>query len=435
VAAAFLPAAAPAIAAGSEIPITSVAGFPNGRTINDLPANAIDGDITTFTWTTNPNNTASPSHLAIGFTSTQVNRLRLWKDAYGGGGNNSKNLTIQYTTDSGPLSSRTWTTVTNLTNGYLGTELLDATAVNSNGTVVRDVHTSVDGDGWASLMFDAVTATGLRISFSNPAPTVNFCNGLTIDQTCNHYRVAEFEAHFEAPPPVDSTPPSITRSVVGTLGDNGWYASDVTLTWTVDEPESPDSLVTTGCVDQFIVADQADTSYSCSASSDGGSAGPVTETIRRDATDPTVTYTGNAGSYTVADGVSITCTAEDNLSGVASDTCQDVTGPASSFGPGSHTFSASAVDNAGNSGSGSTWFVVTADYDSLCALVGQLSTNSGVTKGLCAKLAAAEAADLRGQTHTRDNILGAFDNQVSAQTGKAFTAAQASLLRSLADSL
>ncbi len=142
---------------------------------------------------------ASPSHLAIGFDSTAVNRLRLWKSAYGGGGNNSKNLTIQYTTDLGALQFRSWTTVTNLMNGFLGTEFLHATTVNSNGTVTGDVHESDPVDGWASLTFDTVTATGLRISFSNPAPIYPYCNGLTIDQTCNHYRVGEFEAHFEGP--------------------------------------------------------------------------------------------------------------------------------------------------------------------------------------------------------------------------------------------
>ena len=184
----------------TEITITSVEGFPNGRTFNDPPVNAIDGDITTFTWTTNPNNVASPSHLAIGFTNTPVNRLRLWKQRDGGGGQNIKDLTIQYTTDSVQLSLRTWLTVTGLANGFMGTESLNATAVNTDGTVVGDIHdspTGGGGDGWASLTFDTVTATGLRISFHNPNPTYPYCNGLTADQLCNHYRVGEFEAHIE----------------------------------------------------------------------------------------------------------------------------------------------------------------------------------------------------------------------------------------------
>ena len=434
VAALAVPLSAPVSATETSIPITSVAGFPNGRTFNDPPVNAIDGNISTWTWTTNPNNTASPSYLAIGFDSTSVNRLRLWKSADGGGGNNSKNLTIAYTTDTGPLAGRSWTTVTDLTNGFMGTELMHATSVNSDGTVTGDVHESLAGDGWASLTFDAVNATGLRIAFSNPNPLYTFCNGITADQTCTHYRVAEFEAYGETEPQ-DATPPSISNTVDGTLGANGWYTSDVSLTWIVDEAESSDSLTTAGCVDQTIVTDQPDTIYSCAASSDGGSAGPVDVTIKRDATAPTVTYAGNAGTYSVADDVSITCTPSDNLSGVASSTCADVSGPAWSFGLGSHTYSASALDNAGNSGNGSTSFAVSLSADGLCALVAQFSTNPGVTQGLCAKVAAASAAGARGQTKTKANVIGAFHNQVDGQTGKAFTAAQASILDGLADNL
>lgn len=185
-----------------EIPITSVAGFPNGRTLNELPPNAIDGDTTTFTWTTNPNSTASPSHLAIGFDSAPVDRIRLWKARDGGGGQNIKNLTIQYTTDPTgvPLASRTWITVTGLVNGHQSTELMDATAVNANGTVDGDIHDSAAGDGWASLRFDQVVATGLRISFANPNP-VAVCDGVTPNGACNHYRVGEFEAHGPVPVP------------------------------------------------------------------------------------------------------------------------------------------------------------------------------------------------------------------------------------------
>ena len=113
----------------------------------------------------------------------------------------------------------------------------------------------------------------------------------------------------------DSTPPTITPAVTGTLGANGWYTSDVGLTWTVSEPESPGTLVKTGCVDQSITSDQSAASYSCSASSSGGNAGPVTVAIKRDATAPSLSFTGNAGSYTVAQNVSIGCSASDNPSG------------------------------------------------------------------------------------------------------------------------
>jgi hypothetical protein len=186
--------AAAGSASATQIPITSVAGFPNERTSNDPPSNAIDGNIATFTWTTEAYNVENPSHLAIGFASTAVNRLRLWKTPEGGGGQPIKDLTIQYTTDAGPLAFRSWTTVTDLTNGFNGTELFQATSVNSNGTVTGDVHDSVGNDGWASLTFDTVTATGIRISFTLPAPAPG-CGAF--GSSCNHYRVGEFEAHFD----------------------------------------------------------------------------------------------------------------------------------------------------------------------------------------------------------------------------------------------
>ena len=76
---------------------------------------------------------------------------------------------------------------------------------------------------------------------------------------------------------VDPTAPSIGYTLTPSTpdGDNGWYRGDVTLTWTVSDRESPNSLQKTGCVDQSITADQAATTYDCSASSAGGTTGPV----------------------------------------------------------------------------------------------------------------------------------------------------------------
>ena len=176
-----------------QIALTGVAGFPNERTFNDPPVNAIDGDTNTYTWVTQPNNTAAPSYLAVGFDAATIDRIRLWKIPYGGGGNNSKNLIIQYTVDTGPLSARSYTTVADLISGYAGTEIWDG-QVNLNGTVLNDVLDSTLV-GWGSLTFDPVSATGIRIGFSNPNPIVPYCDGTTANQTCNHYRVAEFEVY------------------------------------------------------------------------------------------------------------------------------------------------------------------------------------------------------------------------------------------------
>lgn len=69
-------------------------------------------------------------------------------------------------------------------------------------------------------------------------------------------------------------------------GDHGWYRGDATLTWTVADADSPQSVVRTGCQDQVIDADQAETTYTCSATSAGGSAGPVSVSVKRDGSAP-----------------------------------------------------------------------------------------------------------------------------------------------------
>jgi hypothetical protein len=101
--------------------------------------------------------------------------------------------------------------------------------------------------------------------------------------------------------PADTTKPVIgyTLDPASPDGSAGWYKSNVSLTWTVTENESASSLKKTGCVDQNITADQAATTYSCSATSDGGSAAEQSVTIKRDGTAPVVTLgsvSGTAGT-------------------------------------------------------------------------------------------------------------------------------------------
>ncbi len=44
----------------------------------------------------------------------------------------------------------------------------------------------------------------------------------------------------------DTTPPLITAEVSGTKGNNGWYTSDVSVSWQVSDPDSSISS-TSGC--------------------------------------------------------------------------------------------------------------------------------------------------------------------------------------------
>ncbi|WP_155849933.1 PxKF domain-containing protein [Arthrobacter sp. H41] len=121
----------------------------------------------------------------------------------------------------------------------------------------------------------------------------------------------------------DPTPPAITYTLNPAAADGlaGWYKNNVALTWTVTEPDSPTTLSKQGCVDATISADQQAQEYTCSATSGGGSAGPVTVSVKKDGTAPTVSYTSPAGTlgsngwYT--SDVTATFTATDATSGPA----------------------------------------------------------------------------------------------------------------------
>ncbi len=183
----------------------------------------------------------------------------------------------------------------------------------------------------------------------------------------------------------DTTPPVITPIVTGTMGLNGWYTGDVTLKWTVVEPETPESLVKTLCVDQSITTDQGATTYSCSATSVGGSTGPVTVTIKRDAT-PTISCSAAPGviwspngklmpvtvALTIVDSAAFTLVSVTASSGAAGDIQGWSTGApdtaglllASRSGSGGdrrYTLTYEATDDAGNAARCSTTVLVPHD--------------------------------------------------------------------------
>ena len=232
------------------------------------------------------------------------------------------------------------------------------------------------------------------------------------------------------PSVTDTTAPVIVPTIAGTLGNNGWYTSNVGVSWSVTDPESG-IATSVGCGPTSLTADTAGVTLTCMATNGAGLVTSVPVTIKIDKTPPTVTYSGNLGTYAVGQTVNITCAAADALSGVFSTTCAPISG---TFSAGSHTFSATATDNAGNQGGGSTTFTV-GGYDSLIALVNQFETKPAVVANMVATLKAAQAAAAGGNVKLTDNQLNSFTNQVKAQSGKSLTAAQAALLIQLATAL
>lgn len=218
----------------------------------------------------------------------------------------------------------------------------------------------------------------------------------------------------------DRTPPVVTHVISGTPSASGWYASDVTVTFSATDPESP--VTTTGCRTQSISASTGlnGVTFTCVATSAGGATTDAV-TIKLDKIAPVVTYAGNSGSYTVDQTVVITCTPSDNLSGVASSTCAALSGGAYAFQVGSNTFTATAIDNAGNVGTGATTFTVNVTTASVCALVQRWVSSAGVAHSLCVKLQHGDYAPFR--------------NELVAQSGQKISEANAAILLRLVSGL
>lgn len=222
----------------------------------------------------------------------------------------------------------------------------------------------------------------------------------------------------------DPTPPIIVPTVTGTQGGNNWYRGTPTVTWSVTDPESGIAAGSeVGCDATTITSDSpaTGTTYTCSAKNGSNVPASASVTVKRDGTPPTIGYTGNVGPYTVDQSVSISCSASDALSGIATNSCAPITGNAYDFALGVNTYSATAADVAGNAASATTSFTVSVTQGSLCALVQRFIANKGLQNSFCVKL--------------QHGDYDPFRNELSAQTGKAIGAANAAILSRLVDAL
>lgn len=154
----------------------------------------------------------------------------------------------------------------------------------------------------------------------------------------------------------DETPPVIGYTLNPPApATGGWYGEPVSIDWTVDDPESVETV--TGCADatQSTETTTAGTTWSCSASSPGGDAGPVDVNVKVDLTDPVVTpeVTGTVGANGWYTGdVTLHWAVSDALSGLVDPAaCPDVVVDADQL---AQSYGCSVTDNAGRSASATT---------------------------------------------------------------------------------
>jgi hypothetical protein len=146
--------------------------------------------------------------------------------------------------------------------------------------------------------------------------------------------------------PVDYDAPVVTPAETGTKGDGDFYTGPASVKWTVTDPDSP--IVKSGCEDATVSADTAGKTFTCTATSRGGTT-KRSVTIKRDATAPELTVPAAIVKQADgADGATVTYapSATDGIDAAPVVTCS----PASDtrFPLGTTTVTCTAKDAAGN---------------------------------------------------------------------------------------
>jgi hypothetical protein len=225
--------------------------------------------------------------------------------------------------------------------------------------------------------------------------------------------------------------PTITSTVTPAqpTGQNGWYTGAVGIAWHVDNGLDA-TTTTTGCLDRSFTTDGTFTE-SCSATNAVGSAGPVTVTVKRDATVPatTVTLTPTPiGPWYSARTVELTATDPGSGSGVATTSYRLDGGPwtaytaafaVTAFGP--HSLEVRSTDAAGNVEAATTtsWGADVTAADQLAGLSGFVA-GLELDKGLATDLRnhLREAAKKLAKPKEACGRLDDFVRQVVDQAGK-----------------
>ncbi len=240
----------------------------------------------------------------------------------------------------------------------------------SNGwfkTAPATVHvTATDSSGVASL---DCKLDGTPVSLSNTGSTATTrsgdvstsangdhlveCQAVDSSSNSNTAAYADNQTHLK----LDTTSPSITSSVSGTPGLNGWYVSNVDVSWTVmDAVSGIDAATKTGCNSITISSDTAGTTITCSVDDNAGNHTSNVVTIKRDATAPSVAVNPDRAADSMGwynHQIDFTVVGSDDMSGIEGcDAGGSYNGPDTASG----SVSRSCTDKAGNTGSGSFGF-------------------------------------------------------------------------------
>ena len=234
-----------------------------------------------------------------------------------------------------------------------------------------------------SATVSATSTSGLAVTISSSTPDVCTVSGSTVSfivvGTCtvaanqagndSFNPASEVTQSFAVLAPADTTAPVITPSITGTLGENGWYISDVTVSWTVGDDESEVSAKT-GCGPITLDSDTNGISLTCEATSSGGTSS-ASVTLKRDATAPSLGPAVTPNPVLLNGSATVTSNASDITSGVASQNC----GAVDTGSVGGKSVTCTATDNAGNTSSADASYKVVYGFEGFLPPVDNTNLN------------------------------------------------------------
>jgi hypothetical protein len=382
--------------------------------------------------------TASPTPLpaanGAGWNNGDVTVTWNWADNPGGSGVDAANCTTSSTSSGEGGAIKVSATCTDLAGNTGSTDYtvkVDKTAP----TISAAATTAPNGAGWyngdVTIRFTCTDAlSGIPVCPADQTLSTEGTAVASSAQTVADAAGNTSDASNSVTVKIDKTAPTGVSGKPDRAPDsNGWYNHSVAVTFTGQDATSGIASCTSP---SYGSPDSGSASVAGSCTDNAGNVGNGSFALKYDATAPTVAYSAHPATYTADQAVSITCTAADATSLVASTTCQNISGPAYTFNVGANAFSATATDNAGNVGTGQTSFTVTVSAASLNAVITKLVTDQGMATSLQEQANSIASAP---NGTAKAGKVNAFIDAVNAQTGKSITAANAAILIKLANGL
>jgi hypothetical protein len=232
-----------------------------------------------------------------------------------------------------------------------------AHGINNKGEIVGSFRTTRPGsNGVDGFLFSNGLFTRIVVPFPNTFHTtvfgINDKGQLVGTYTTSLVPGGEPSLHgfLATPVPADSTPPIIVPTISPLPNPAGWNKTDVTVSWSVTDPESGIAS-STGCETTTLTTETAGTTLTCSATNGAELPSSASVTVKIDKTPPTITASRSPGpnpyGWNNTD-VTVGFTCSDGLSGVES--CGPTPQVVTAEGAG-QSRRAVAVDRAGNSAS------------------------------------------------------------------------------------